>query len=311
MIAWKTPNFDFMRWRHVGLWLSTAINLLAVGSLAFQGLNFSIEFTGGTVVELAYEEPADLEKIRHALAGSDFGGGVVQNFGSPREVLLRLPPQQAVDAADASSKDVGARVAKLLPQAEVRRVEFVGPQVGEELAEDGVIASLIALGGILIYVMLRFTFKFSIGAIVATLHDVLVIVGFFSITRMEFDLNALAAVLAVMGYSLNDTIVIFDRIRENFRSMRTAEPIKVMNLSLNQTLSRTINTALVTTLSVLSLFFLGGELIHGFATALILGLVVGPYSSIYVASSMVLALGATRQELLPVQKEGSEIDSRP
>ncbi len=311
MIAWKTPNFDFMRWRHVGLWLSTAINLLAVGSLAFQGLNFSIEFTGGTVVELAYEEPADLEKIRHALAGSDFGGGVVQNFGSPREVLLRLPPQQAVDAADASNKDVGARVAKLLPQAEVRRVEFVGPQVGEELAEDGVIASLIALGGILIYVMLRFTFKFSIGAIVATLHDVLVIVGFFSITRMEFDLNALAAVLAVMGYSLNDTIVIFDRIRENFRSMRTAEPIKVMNLSLNQTLSRTINTALVTTLSVLSLFFLGGELIHGFATALILGLVVGTYSSIYVASSMVLALGATRQELLPVQKEGSEIDSRP
>ena len=295
----------------MGLWLSTAINLLAVGSLAFQGLNFSIEFTGGTVVELAYEEPADLEKIRHALAGSDFGGGVVQNFGSPREVLLRLPPQQAVDAADASSKDVGARVAKLLPQAEVRRVEFVGPQVGEELAEDGVIASLIALGGILIYVMLRFTFKFSIGAIVATLHDVLVIVGFFSITRMEFDLNALAAVLAVMGYSLNDTIVIFDRIRENFRSMRTAEPIKVMNLSLNQTLSRTINTALVTTLSVLSLFFLGGELIHGFATALILGLVVGTYSSIYVASSMVLALGATRQELLPVQKEGSEIDSRP
>jgi preprotein translocase subunit SecF len=311
MIAWKAPNFDFMRWRHVGLWLSTAINLLAVGSLAFQGLNFSIEFTGGTVVELAYEEPADLEKIRHALAGSDFGGGVVQNFGSPREVLLRLPPQHAVDAADASNKDVGARVAKLLPQAEVRRVEFVGPQVGEELAEDGVIASLVALGGILIYVMLRFTLKFSIGAIVATLHDVLVIVGFFSITRMEFDLNALAAVLAVMGYSLNDTIVIFDRIRENFRSMRTAEPIKVMNLSLNQTLSRTINTALVTTLSVLSLFFLGGELIHGFATALILGLVVGTYSSIYVASSMVLALGATRQELLPVQKEGSEIDSRP
>jgi preprotein translocase subunit SecF len=216
-----------------------------------------------------------------------------------------------VAAADASNKDVGARLAKLLPQAEVRRVEFVGPQVGEELAEEGVIASLIALGGILIYVMLRFTFKFSVGAIVATVHDVLVIVGFFSITRMEFDLTALAAVLAVMGYSLNDTIVIFDRIRENFRSMRTAEPIKVMNISLNQTLSRTINTHVVTTLSVLSLFFLGGELIHGFATALILGIVVGTYSSIYVASAVVLALGATRQELLPVQKEGSEIDSRP
>ena len=200
---------------------------------------------------------------------------------------------------------------KLLPEAEIRRVEFVGPQVGEELASDGIIAAIIALGGILIYVMLRFTFKFSVGAIVATVHDVLVIMGFFSISRMEFDLTALAAVLAIMGYSLNDTIVIFDRIRENFRSIRKSLPIEVVNLSLNQTLSRTINTHVVTSLTVLALLFLGGEIIHGFSIALLIGIVVGTYSSIYVASAMVLALGATRQDLLPVQKEGVGLDGRP
>jgi preprotein translocase subunit SecF len=311
MAGWKTPNFDFMKWRHIGLWLSTAANIGAIISLFVLGLNFSIEFTGGTVVELAYKEPANLESIRDKLKSSDFGGGVVQNFGSQQNVLVRLHPTAAEKGADAASKDIGMRMSKLLPDAEVRRVEFVGPQVGEELASDGVIATLIALGGIMLYVMMRFTFKFAVGAIVATVHDVLVIVGFFSITQLEFDLTALAAVLAIMGYSLNDTIVIFDRIRENFRSLRTADPIRVMNLSLNQTLSRTINTHVVTMLTVLSLFFIGGALIHSFSTALILGIFVGAYSSIYVASASVLALGATRQDLLPIAKEGAESDSRP
>jgi len=311
MLQWKNPNYDFMQWRRVGLWLSSAINIAAIISLFTVGLHFSIEFTGGTVVELAYKQPANLESIRETLKGSDFGGGVVQNFGSPENVLVRLPPSAEQTGAEAASKDVGMRLSKLLPDAEIRRVEFVGPQVGEELAEDGLIAALIAMGGILIYVMLRFTFKFAVGAIVATVHDVLVIVGFFSLSRLEFDLTALAAVLAIMGYSLNDTIVIFDRIRENFRSMRVADPIKVMNISLNQTLSRTINTHVVTMLTVLSLFFLGGALIHSFATALIIGIIVGTYSSIYVASASVLALGATRQDLLPTQKEGADADSRP
>ena len=311
MFAWKTPNYDFMQWRRVGLWLSSLINLAAVVSLFTLGLNFSIEFTGGTVVELAYKQPANLEQIRQTLKDSDFHGGVVQNFGSDSSVLLRLPPAEQVSSAEAASKDVGARLGKLLPEAEIRRVEFVGPQVGDELAYDGLIAALIAMAGILVYVMLRFTFKFSIGAIVATVHDVLVVMGFFSVTQMEFDLVALAAVLTIMGYSLNDTIVIFDRIRENFRGMRTADPITVMNMSLNQTLSRTINTHVVTMLSVLSLYFLGGQLIHGFATAFILGIIVGTYSSIYDASASVLALGATRQDLLPVQKEGAPVDNRP
>jgi preprotein translocase subunit SecF len=311
MFSWKIINVDFMRWRKTGLILSTLINLAAIGSLATQGLNLSIEFTGGTVVELAYETPPSLDDIRSRLAGSDFGAGVVQNFGGPENVLLRLPPVEAVGGAEAAGKDVGARMQKLLPEAEIRRVEFVGPQVGEELAEEGVIAALIAMGGILLYVMLRFTLKFSLGSITATVHDVLVIMGFFSITRLEFDLNALAAVLAIMGYSLNDTIVILDRIRENFRTMRKAEPVTVVNASLNQTLARTINTSLVTLLAVLALLFFGGEMIHGFALALTIGIVVGVYSSIYIASAMVLALGATREELLPIQKEGAAIDDRP
>jgi preprotein translocase subunit SecF len=226
-------------------------------------------------------------------------------------VLVRLPPQEAVAGAEAAGKDIGARMQKLLPDAEIRRVEFVGPQVGEELAEDGLIAALIAMGGILLYVMLRFTFKFALGSITATVHDVLMIMGFFSITRLEFDLNALAAVLAIMGYSLNDTIVILDRIRENFRTMRKADALTVINASLNQTLSRTINTSLLTLLAVLALLFFGGEMIHGFSLALTIGIVVGVYSSIYIASAMVLALGASREELLPVQKSGGSVDDRP
>lgn len=311
MAKWKVLNIDFMRWRTVGLVLSTLINLAAIGSLAVQGLNLSIEFTGGTVVELAFDAPPALEEVRETLKASDFGAGVVQNFGGPQNVLVRLPPVESGMGAEAASKDIGTRMEALFPGAEVSRVEFIGPQVGEELAEEGLIAALIALAGILIYVMLRFTFKFAVGAITATLHDVLVVMGVFSLTRMEFDLNALAAVLAIMGYSLNDTIVILDRVRENFRNMRKADAITVVNASLNQTLARTINTSFVTLLSVLALLFFGGEMIRSFSIALTIGILVGTYSSIYVAASMVLALGATRQELLPVQKEGAEVDKRP
>ena len=311
MANWKILNIDFMRWRKAGLVLSTLINIAALVSLATQGLNLSIEFTGGTVVELAFKEAPQLDEVREKLKASQFGAGVVQNFGGPNNVLVRLPPIETGVGAEAAGKDVGLRMEQVLPEAEVRRVEFIGPQVGEELAEEGIIAALIALGGILVYVMFRFTFKFAVGSITATLHDVLVIMGFFSLSRMEFDLNALAAVLAIMGFSLNDTIVILDRVRENFRNMRKADAVTVVNASLNQTLARTINTSLVTLLAVLALLFFGGEMIRSFALALTIGIVVGVYSSIYVASAMVLALGASRQELLPVQKEGATIDDRP
>lgn len=307
----KTTHYDFMRWRKVGLVLSTIINLAAIVSLFTQGLNYSIEFTGGTVVELAYQQTPDINDIRSKLEEGNFHNAVVQNFGSDKHVLLRLPLSKDATAQQTASVDFSERLLKTLPGSEIRRIEYVGPQVGDELAEDGIIATAIALGGILIYIMIRFTFKFSVGAIVATVHDVMVIMGYFSITQMHFDLTALAAVLAIMGYSLNDTIVIFDRIRENFRSMRKADPVTVMNDSLNQTLSRTITTHVVTLLTVLSLYFLGGEMIRSFSAAFVIGIIVGTYSSIYVASACTLALGATRQDLLPVQKEGAAIDNRP
>ena len=221
-------------------------------------------------------------------------------------MLVRL-----VASEELATDDVSTRILDLLPDAEMRRIEFGGPQVGEELTEDGALAMLYALGGILVYVMLRFTFKFSLGAIAALIHDVLVVLGFFAATQMEFDLPVLAALLAVIGYSLNDTIVVFDRIRENFRRIRKSPAQEVINRSLNQTLSRTLVTSLTTLLVLLALFFLGGELIHAFATALIVGVVIGTYSSIFVASAAALALGVARIDLMPVQKEGATVDERP
>ena len=243
---------------------------------------------------------------RLKLGDTEYSGASVQHFGSSRDVLVRLP---AVD--DASTSDVSGRVIELLPGAEMRRVEFVGPQVGEELTEDGLLALLYALGGILIYVMVRFTRNFAFGAIVAVAHDVVITIGVFSVIGLEFDLTVLAAVLAVIGYSLNDTIVVFDRVRENFRRLRRQSPREIVNRSLNQTLSRTLVTSGTTLIVVVTLFVLGGELIRGFATALMIGVVVGTYSSMYVASTTLLALGVDKSDLMPVQKEGVQIDDRP
>ena len=305
-MAIKKEMFDFMRRRKLAYVFSSLLLLGSVAGLVSQGLNFGIDFTGGTLVELGYSEAADLEDIRTALGGSEFGDAIVQAFGSPRDVLVRLPQSTATGDADLSS-----RVLKILPGAEMRRVEFVGPQVGEELTEDGALAMLYALGGILVYVMIRFTLKFAAGAISALVHDVLIVLGFFSVTQIEFDLPVLAAILAVIGYSLNDTIVVFDRIRENFRRLRKHQPVDVVNISLNQTLSRTLITSFTTLLVLFALFFLGGELIHAFATALIVGVVIGTYSSIYVASTTALALGVEKADLMPVQKDDEVPESRP
>ena len=305
-MAIKKEMFDFMRRRKLAYVFSSLLLLGSVAGLVTQGLNFGIDFTGGTLVELGYSEAADLEAIRTALGGSEFGDAIVQAFGSPRDVLVRLPQSTATGDADLSS-----RVLKILPGAEMRRVECVGPQVGEELTEDGALAMLYALGGILVYVMMRFTLKFAAGAISALVHDVLIVLGFFSVTQIEFDLPVLAAILAVIGYSLNDTIVVFDRIRENFRRLRKHQPVDVVNISLNQTLSRTLITSFTTLLVLFALFFLGGELIHAFATALIVGVVIGTYSSIYVASTTALALGVEKADLMPVQKDDEVPESRP
>jgi preprotein translocase subunit SecF len=299
-------KIDFLSRANAALYFSLGLVALCTFSFFNKGLNLGIDFTGGTLVELGFEQPADLKFVRDRLEKSGYAGASAQIFGSPREVLIRLPTQ-----LEANSSDVSARILAALPNTDMRRVEFVGPQVGSELTEDGFLALLYAFGGILLYVMLRFTFKFAIGAVVAIIHDVIVTVGMFSLIGLEFDLTVLAAVLAVIGYSLNDTIVVYDRIRENFRSYRNKSSRDIINLSINQTLSRTLVTSGTTLFVVFALFSLGGELIHGFATALMVGIVIGTYSSIFVASTSLVFLGVNSVDLMPIVKDGEDLDNRP
>jgi len=299
-------NIDFMGKRKHAIILSSTLVILSLLVIFTRGLSLGIDFTGGVVIELEYEKAPDMEQIRHTIEQSDLGEAVVQNFGSARDVLIRLAP-----SASRSNAQISTRVLELLPGATMRRVEFVGPQVGDELTEDGGLAVLWALIGILIYVALRFQSKFAPGAVIALIHDVTIVLGVFAALQMEFDLPTLAAILAVIGYSLNDTIVVYDRIRENFPRLRKAGPIEVINISLNQTLSRTLMTSFTTLLVLIALFFLGGDMIHDFAAALLIGIVVGTYSSIYVASTSLVSLGVSRQDLIPVQKEGVDVDHQP
>lgn len=309
-ILGKKTEIDFMGKRKLAMVLSSILLIAAVVVLVTRGLNFGIDFTGGTLIEVAYPDSADLGGIRDVLEEVGFGDAQVQHFGTSRDVLIRIAPRD-----DRASAELSEEVIKALASAdsavEKRRVEFVGPQVGEELTEQGGLAVLYALIGILIYVALRFEWRFSVGAVAALVHDVLFTLGVFSMIQVEFDLTVLAAILAVIGYSLNDTIVVFDRIRENFRKMRKGTPLDVMNTSINQTLSRTLMTSLTTLLVLFALYFLGGEVIHSFAFALIVGVFVGTYSSIFVAGSSALALGVSKADLMPVEKEGKEVDDTP
>jgi preprotein translocase subunit SecF len=304
-------NIDFMGQRKLAMAVSGILLLVSLVSFGVRGLNYGIDFTGGTLVEVGYPESADLGQIRTDLAEAGFPEATAQYFGTSRDVLVRLEAREDVSKAELSSNIFRVLKKNGGEEMELRRVEFVGPQVGEELTEQGGLAMLIALGAILIYVSLRFQWKFSLGAVAALFHDVIITIGFFSVLGLDFDLTVLAAVLAVIGYSLNDTIVVFDRVRENFRTMRKGTAVEIFNASLNQTLSRTIITSLTTLLVLTALFFLGGELIHEFATALIVGVVIGTYSSIYVASTSALALGVIKSDLMPVAKEGAEADARP
>ena len=300
------PVIDFVGKRKFAMIFSAVLLVLSIASISFQGLKFGIDFTGGTLIELGYEKTADLEDIRLKLSEGDFKGTNVQYFGSDTEVLIQLEPQEV------SSAKLSSSIIRMLGDGiDVRRVEFVGPKVGEELTNDGGLAMLYALIGILIYVAFRFEYRFALGSIAALVHDVIITLGIFSILQIEFDLTVLAAILAVIGYSLNDTIVVFDRIRENFLSSRQVEAEPIINEALNQTLSRTLKTSLTTLLVLLALFYLGGEVIHSFAGALLIGVIIGTYSSIYVASSMILALGISKEDMLPSEKEKKEIDARP
>lgn len=300
------PVIDFVGKRKFAMIFSAVLLVLSIASISFQGLKFGIDFTGGTLIELGYEKTANLEDIRLKLSEGDFKGTNVQYFGSDTEVLIQLEPQEV------SSAKLSSSIIRMLGDGiDVRRVEFVGPKVGEELTNDGGLAMLYALIGILIYVAFRFEYRFALGSIAALVHDVIITLGIFSILQIEFDLTVLAAILAVIGYSLNDTIVVFDRIRENFLSSRQVEAEPIINEALNQTLSRTLMTSLTTLLVLLALFYLGGEVIHSFAGALLIGVIIGTYSSIYVASSMILALGISKEDMLPSEKEKKEIDARP
>lgn len=304
-------KIDFLGKRKLALIISSCLLIVSIVSLAVNGLKLGIDFTGGTLVEVGYKEAADLTVLRSSLSEAGFGDATVQNFGSTKDVLIRLKPQDGVSNAELSTKVLSAVNSKTAEPADLRRVEFVGPQVGDELAEDGGLALLYSMFGILIYVAWRFEHKFSLGSVAALFHDVLITLGFFSVSGMEFDLTVLAAVLAVIGYSLNDTIVVYDRIRENFRELRAGSSEEIMNISLNQTLSRTLMTSITTALVLVALAVLGGEIIHNFAIALLIGVGIGTYSSIYVASPIVLALGITKEDLMVPVVEGEEIDEMP
>jgi preprotein translocase subunit SecF len=307
------PNtkIDFLKLGLPMVILSVVLVLTSLALLTFRGLNFGLDFTGGTLIEVAYDRPAELDSIRDALEGAGFDDAMVQRFDTARDIVVRLPSQGEQASAETSTEVLRALNAAAEGSVEMRRVEFVGPQVGQELKEKGGLAMLYAVIGILIYVWLRFEWRFSVGAIAATVHDSVLTLGFFSLFQIDFDLTILAALLAVIGYSLNDTIVIFDRVRENFQTMRKATPREVMNTSVNQTLSRTVMTSVTTLLVLLALFFLGGDVVHGFALALIVGVLFGTYSTIYVATTLCLWLGVSRQDLMPVQKEGEEAEEAP
>jgi preprotein translocase subunit SecF len=309
-----TPNYNFVKYRLVALVTSSLLSLLALVSLFYPGLNYGLDFTGGIIVEAGYTRPVELDAIRTGLADAGFESAQVQNFGSSAEVLIRLPPTEEQEAGDPEAVTaLQDRVLGVLRAQDqdvtIRRLESVGAQVGDDLFENAGLALLFALILVFVYVMVRFRWKLAVGAIVATLHDVLVTAGVFALAGWQFDLTVLGSILAVLGYSLNDTIVVYDRIRDNFRLMRRGSPEVIVNASVNQTLARTLVTGLTSLLVLFALMFLGGDTLWAFAVALIIGIVIGTYSSIYIASSMALALEVNQADFVVTKQE--KVDELP
>ena len=308
-------NFDFMRLRWVSLGIALVMLLVAVGAILGKGFNFALDFTGGTVTELRFERPVDVDDVRQRLDAAGYGNAQVQTFGSGNDLLVRLQPREGEVGSDATTTvagDVQRAVSTSENQGVVVKSDFVGPQVGKELAINGIWAFIFVVVGFLIYVSFRFEKKFAIAAVITSIHDVVVVSGWFALTGHEFDLAVLAGVLSVLGFSINDTIVVFDRVRENFRSMR-ADPVKVLNVSINQTLSRTVITSFVALLTMLALYFYGGGSLTGMAEAMLLGVVIGTLSSIFVAAPL-LTLGPLRvvkQDLMPKAKDEAALARRP
>ncbi len=304
-------HIDFMGKRRLMAVVLAALIAISLGAIFIRGLVLGLDFTGGTLIEVSYTAPVELADIRGQLSKGGFDDAVVQHFGSPRDIMVRLAPRAGEDNAQLSNRVLAVLQESSTDPVDMRRAEHVGAQIGEELTEQGGLAMLFALIGILIYVAMRFEWRFALGAVLATIHDTIFTLGFFALFRIEFDLTVLAALLAVIGYSLNDTIVVFDRIRENFRRIRTGSVADVMNVSINQTLSRTIMTSATTLLVVVSLFIFGGQVIHGFALALIVGIVIGTVSSIYVASPLALWLGISRANMAVRKTPEEEAESMP
>ncbi len=300
------PNINFMSQRKVGLWVSAVLTVASILLLVFRGLNFGIDFTGGVLVEVHYPKTIELEVVREKLTQANYHSPIVQYFGTKSDVLIRLPPTAETNSAKVSSDILNTLG---LTEANLRRIEFVGPQVGEELTHDGALALLLAFIGIAIYIMFRFEWKFSIGAVAALTHDALMVLGFLSLTWIEFDLTTVAAILALIGYSNNETIVIFDRVRENLIDQRKQDIYEVVNLSVNQTLLRSVITHVTTLIVLVALFVAGGTAVHSFSAALIVGVIVATYSSIYVSTGLAVVLGITREDLVPTEKE--QIDELP
>ena len=301
-------TLPFMRYRKAAMIFSLLLMLAAIVSLATNKLSLGLDFTGGTLIEVGFEQAADLKKIRALMDTNGFSDAKVQLYGSSRDVVIRLGQREDVKAEMLGNEILAVLQTGTGQSIDMRRIEFVGASVGDELMEQGGLAMLTALICILMYVAFRFEWRFAVGSVVALFHDVLLTIGLFSILGLEFDLTVLAAILAVIGYSLNDTIVVSDRIRENFRKVREGSPSEIIDISLSQTLSRTFITSITTLLVLAALFFRGGELIHGFATALLFGVFVGTYSSIYVASAVALALGISKESLIPevIEVEGAD-----
>ena len=298
-------TFDFMGWRRIATVASAVLVVVSVASVVFAGINRGLDFTGGVEVEFGFPQAVVPQDVRQTLQAAGFENAVVQHYGTETDVLVRMPPVEGVDQSQLGD-GIATALAEAFPDVQLRRNDFVGPSVGEELTENGGLGLLVALGAVMIYIMWRFTGKFAIGAVTALVHDVVIVVGAFSVFQWTFNLPELAALLAVIGYSLNDTIVVSDRVRENFRTVRRGTPVEIVNRSLNQTLGRTLVTSLTTLLVLGALLIAGGEQISGFATALAIGVVVGTYSSIYVAANVLLAMGISKQDLALPEKEDAE-----
>jgi preprotein translocase subunit SecF len=307
----SNSKVDFLGWRKVSIAISIILVIVSLALITTRGLNYALDFTGGVLVEVTYEQPVEIGQVREALEKGGIENALVQSLGGTREVSIRLQPEGGQKDADKIAANVLEKLKASRPDVSLKRHDFVGPQVGEELKSDGMIAVGFVILGIMIYIGVRFEWRFAVAAIASEFHDTILTVGFFALTQREFDLTVLASVLAVVGYSINDKVVVFDRVRELFRSTRKAEPYEILNRAINQTLSRTIMTSLTTALTMFALYFWGGPAVHGFALTMLIGIVIGTLSSIFFANPILYWLGVSKKDLMPVSKENPELARRP